>query len=107
MGDETGKAHQTEQPSIQRQPGSGGLSAPVNEEFRLQVLLNGTGTATARFVAEGRTLGEANVNLPGTFDCRFSYDTPGTRVGKLVIEGNDQTFQQDIRIDVTEHAWVG
>ncbi|OOG23815.1 hypothetical protein B1C78_09785 [Thioalkalivibrio denitrificans] len=80
---------------------------PVNEEFRLQVLLNGSGTAKARFVGEGETLGETNVNLPGTFECRFSYDTPGTRVGTLIIEGNDQTFRQDIRIDVTEHAWVG
>lgn len=80
---------------------------PVNEEFRLQALLNGNGSARARFEADGRTLGEATVNLPGTFECRFSYDTPGTRIGELVIEGDDETFRQDIRIDVTEHAWVG
>lgn len=80
---------------------------PVNETFRLQAVLNGSGTARARFEAEGRTLGEATINLPGTFECKFRYDTPGTRVGNLIIEGNGETFRQDIRIDVTEHAWVG
>jgi hypothetical protein len=80
---------------------------PVNQEFRLQALLNGSGSAKARFEAEGKVLGEATVKLPGTFECRFSYDTPGSRVGRLMIEGNDQTFEQDIRLDVTEHAWIG
>lgn len=80
---------------------------PINQEFRLQAVLNGSGSAKARFEAEGKTLGESTVNLPGSFECKFSYDTAGTRVGKLVIEGNGETFQQDIRIDVTEHAWIG
>lgn len=80
---------------------------PVNQEFRLQALLNGSGSAKARFEAEGKVLGEATVNLPGTFECKFSYDTAGTRVGKLVIEGNGETFRQNIRIDVTDHAWIG
>ncbi|MCG5493254.1 MULTISPECIES: hypothetical protein [Ectothiorhodospira] len=80
---------------------------PVGKEFRLQAVLNGTGSAKARFVAEGKTLCETQVPMPGTFDCRFKYDTAGTRVGTLSIEGNGETFTQDIRIDTTEHAWVG
>jgi len=80
---------------------------PINQEFRLQAVLNGSGSAKARFEAEGKTLGEATVNLPGSFECKFSYDTAGTRVGTLVVEGNGDSFHQDIRIDVTEHAWIG
>ncbi|MEJ2060938.1 MAG: hypothetical protein P8Y64_10705 [Gammaproteobacteria bacterium] len=80
---------------------------PVNQEFRLQALLNGSGTAKARFEAEGKVLCEGSVNLPGTFDCKFSYDNAGTRIGVLTIEGNGENFTQDVRIDVTEHAWIG
>lgn len=80
---------------------------PVNKEFRLQALLNGSGTAKARFEAEGKVLCESTVNLPGSFECKFSYDSPGTRIGTLTIEGPGESFTQDIRIDVTEHAWIG
>jgi hypothetical protein len=80
---------------------------PVNEEFRLQALLTAAAAPRPASWRTARTLGEATVNLPGTFECRFSYDTPGTRVGKLIVENENQTFRQDIRIDVTEHAWIG
>lgn len=80
---------------------------PVNKEFRLQALLNGSGTAKARFEAEGKVLCESTVNLPGSFECKFSFDSAGTRIGTLSIEGAGENYTQDIRIDVTEHAWVG
>ncbi|WP_017941163.1 MULTISPECIES: hypothetical protein [unclassified Thioalkalivibrio] len=80
---------------------------PINEEFRVQASLNGSGTAQCKFSVEGETLCEGSVSLPGTFDCKFSYDTAGTRIGDLVIEGNGETFHEKIRIDVLEHAWIG
>lgn len=80
---------------------------PVNKEFRLQALLNGNGSAKAKFVVDGKVLCEGSVNLPGTFECKFSYDTAGTRIGTLTIEGAGQHFTQDIRVDVMDHAWIG
>ncbi|MEJ2688171.1 MAG: hypothetical protein P8124_13490 [Gammaproteobacteria bacterium] len=78
-----------------------------NEEFRVQALLGGDGTAQARFEVEGKVLCEQSVSLPGTFECRFQFDTPGVRVGTLQVESGSEKFQQEIRIDVMEHAWVG
>jgi len=80
---------------------------PVNKEFRLQALLAGSGNAKAKFVVDGAVLCEGAVNLPGTFECKFSYDSAGTRVGTLSIEGAGQNFSQDIRVDVMDHAWIG
>jgi len=80
---------------------------PVGKEFRLQVMLNGSGTAKASLETEGRTLCESKVSLPGTFDCKFSFDTPGVRIASLSVEGNGESYHQDIRIDVEEHEWVG
>lgn len=80
---------------------------PVHEPFRLQALLGGNGQAKARFEVEGTTLCEETIQLPGNFDCRFSYDTPGTRVGILTIEGAGQHIRETVRIDVLKHAPIG
>lgn len=80
---------------------------PVNKDFRLQALLDGRGTAKCLFTVNGETKGETTVNLPGTFECTFNYPKAGSYVGKLSIEGNGETYHQDIRIDVVEHAWIG
>lgn len=79
----------------------------INEEFRIQALLDGEGTAKARFVVEGETKCEKSISLPGTFECRLAYDTAGTRIGTLIVEGNGETFSQDLRLDTREHAWIG
>ncbi|MBD3618182.1 MAG: hypothetical protein HUJ28_01750 [Chromatiales bacterium] len=79
----------------------------VNKDFRLQALLNGSGTASAKFEVDGKVVGEGKVDLPGTFETKFSYDTAGTRIGTLVIEGNGESVKEDIRIDVMEHDWIG
>ncbi|HKK14198.1 MAG TPA: hypothetical protein VKA14_06005 [Gammaproteobacteria bacterium] len=79
----------------------------ANEEFRLQALLGGSGTASCRFEVEGNTLCETSVALPGTFTCTFQFDTPGIRIGTLTVSSGSENFQQDIRLDVMEHAWVG
>jgi hypothetical protein len=80
---------------------------PVNEEFRLQALLNGTGQAKARFAVGDGVLCESTIQLPGSFDCRFSYDTAGTRLGVLTIDAAGGEFRETIRIDVLEHAPIG
>lgn len=79
----------------------------VNKEFRLQALLNGSGSASAKLEAEGKVLCEGNITLPGTFECKFSYDSAGTRMGTLTIDGNGEQVRQDVRLDVMEHAWIG
>ena len=53
------------------------------KEFRLQVFLGGSGNAQARFESDGETLCESKVSLPGAFDCRFRFDSPGTRIATL------------------------
>lgn len=78
-----------------------------NQEFRVQALLGGNGTAQARFEVDGETLCEQNVSLPGDFECKFRFDTPGIRVATLRVENDSEQFEQTLRIDVMEHAWVG
>lgn len=79
----------------------------VNKDFRLQALLDGTGTAKGVFTIDGEKKCESTVTLPGTFECKFKFPKAGTRMGELTIEGNGQTYTQNIRIDVTEHDWIG
>ena len=77
------------------------------EEFRIQALLGGSGTARGSFVVDGKPLCESDVRLPGSFDCRVRFDSPGVRVGTLTIEANGETFRQDLRLDVLERPWIG
>jgi hypothetical protein len=80
---------------------------PVNEEFRLQAMLSGSGEAKAMFTVEGETLCESTIHLPGTFDCKFSYETAGTRIGVLTIDSANEQFRENVRIDVLDHAPIG
>lgn len=79
----------------------------INKEFRIQALMGGRGTAKCRFEVEGKTACEKSVSLPGTFECKVSYPTAGVRLATLVVEGNGETYTQDIRLDVMEHDWIG
>lgn len=79
----------------------------VDQEFRLQVVLEGAGTAKVRFSTEDKMLCEQNVALPGSLDCRFSFASPGSRVGVLTVETNGAHEQRYIRLDVEERAWIG
>lgn len=81
---------------------------PVNEPFRIQSLLDGAGEALCRLSdAKGQPIAEKTVALPGTFTHEIAFDTPGTRIVTLTIEGNGQRYTQNLRLDVMEHAWVG
>ena len=77
------------------------------KEFRLQAFLGGSGNAQARFESDGETLCESGVSLPGAFDCRFRFDSPGTRIGTLTVIRDGETFRREIRLDVNERRWVG
>ena len=79
----------------------------TKENFRIQALLDGNGTATAKLEVEGKACCEKSVSLPGRFDCEVAFDTAGIRLGTLTVEGNGETFTQVIRLDVLDHAWVG
>lgn len=75
--------------------------------FRIQALLNGSGKARAKLEVEGRVPCNQSINLPGSFTCEVAFDTPGVRIATLVIEGNGESFTQDLRLDVVEHEWIG
>src|SRR5437879_3495542 len=80
----------------------------VNEAFRIQALLDGSGQARCvlRDVG-GNILVEKEVALPGMFTHELSYATPGARVVTFSIEGGGEQFSQDLRLDVMDHAWIG
>lgn len=78
-----------------------------NEAFRVQALLDGSGTAKARLEVEGKTVCEKSISLPGTFDCEVSFPSSGIRLGTLSVEGNGENYNQPLRLDVMDHAWIG
>lgn len=80
----------------------------ANEPFRIQALLVGKGHARCTLSAQsGEIITEQRVALPGTFVHEIAFPSAGVRVVTLAIEGNGETFAQDLRLDVLEHAWVG
>ena len=79
----------------------------VGENFRIQALLEGSGSASAQFVVGGEVKCESTVALPGKFDCQVSFDEPGTVLGTLTIEANGESISQSIRLDVEKYAKVG
>ncbi|MCZ7564448.1 MAG: hypothetical protein M5U08_12315 [Burkholderiales bacterium] len=78
------------------------------EAFRIQAVLDGTGTATCAVRdAEGKPLAEAAVAAPGTFEHRVAFDRPGHYLVTLEVTRGAETFTQPLRLDVLEHAWRG
>lgn len=80
----------------------------VDKPFRIQALLGGSGEATAHVEVEGKTVCAQKLSLPGTYTCEgVSFNTPGLRIATVVIQGAGETFRQDLKLDVMEHAWIG
>ena len=80
----------------------------VNEPFRIQVVLDGAGDARCRIDdAQGSPLVDETVALPGTFDCKLAFDTPGSRVVSVRIESSDRSALETLRLDVLERPWIG
>jgi len=55
----------------------------------------------------GEVIAEQRVGLPGTFVHEIAFPSAGVRVVTLMIKGEGETFAQDLRLDVLEHAWIG
>lgn len=80
----------------------------VNEPFRIQAILGGSGTARCTLRdANNQVIAEKAIALPGTFTHELSFTRPGIRLVTLSVEGNGKKISQDLRLDVLEHAWVG
>lgn len=80
----------------------------TNDAFRIQALLDGVGQAQCKIVDEtNNVLVDKVVSLPGTFTHELSFPTPGVRIVTLEITDNSETYKQDLRLDVMDHAWIG
>lgn len=80
----------------------------VNEPFRIQAVLDGSGTARCQLIdASGKVVADKSLPLPGTFTHELSYSAPGVHVMRLKAEAGGQSAETDIRLDVLEHHWIG
>ncbi|MDH5535509.1 MAG: hypothetical protein OEZ08_08070 [Betaproteobacteria bacterium] len=80
----------------------------LNQPFRIQALLEGSGRARCTLADErGKPLAEKTVALPGTFVHEIAFASAGSRVVTLTCEGAGQKIERDLRLDVLEHDWVG
>jgi len=80
----------------------------VNEPFRIQASLEGTGVARCSLVdAQGKVLASAEVKTPGMYTHEIAFPSHGIRVVTLVIERGAERFTQNLRLDVLDHAWIG
>lgn len=80
----------------------------VQEPFRIQAVIRGSGTARCALTAAGGTrIVERAIALPGTFTHELAYGTPGTRIIMLNVEAGAEKSSQHLRLDVLERAWVG
>ncbi len=80
----------------------------ANETFRIQALIDSDNTVECTLTdAAGKVLGKQAVSGPGQCTHEVSFPTPGIRLVTLNVSGQGQTFSQDLRLDVMEHAWHG
>ncbi len=75
--------------------------------FRIQAMLEGSGTARVTVTCEGKTLKEASIPLPGMFSCEISFRDAGVRIATLTAEAGGQGESRDILLDTEAHAKVG
>ncbi len=75
--------------------------------FRIQAMLEGSGSARVTVTCEGKTLKEASISLPGVFSYEISFRDAGVRIATLTAEGGGQTESRDILLDTEAHAKVG
>lgn len=80
----------------------------AGEPFRLEALLEGTGSAQCDVSDEqGRVLAEGKVARPGRFSCELKFDRPGSRLVTLRVTAGNERYLQTLRLDLTAHAWIG
>ena len=77
----------------------------INESFRLQVVLGGTGSANVSVNTADQAISSGTVSLPGTFDCDVTFDNAASHLGTIIVEVNGETYTDYVRFDVTEEPW--
>lgn len=77
------------------------------QPFDVEAHLIGSGTVTVRFSVDNKVVCERSIPLPGRFECEVAFDTPASRIGLLSVEHGTEKFQQSLRLDVLDHAWIG
>jgi hypothetical protein len=80
----------------------------VNEPFRIEAMVAGGGPMRCRLTdQQGAIIVEKTVDAPGTFYHELSFAAPGVRLVTLEVESAGESFAQNLRLDVLDHAWVG
>ena len=79
----------------------------INKSFDLSVRLAGSGSAKVSLIADGVTLAESDVSLPGNFAASPSFDSAGTRLGTVTVNKDGESYTTHVRFDVMEHDWIG
>ncbi|MGH8747241.1 MAG: hypothetical protein ACREUK_12225 [Burkholderiales bacterium] len=80
----------------------------AGEAFRLEVLLDGSGSAQCEVSDEaGGILAQDEVARPGRFFCELKFEHPGTRLVTLRATGGGEQYVQTLRLDLMAHAWIG
>ena len=75
--------------------------------FRIQAMLEGKGAAKVSVTCEGKTLKEANLELPGIFSYEVTFKDAGTRIVTLTVSTDGQSESRDLLLDTETHAKVG
>lgn len=80
----------------------------VDKPFRIQAVLAGSGTARCQLIdATGKVVADKSLPLPGTFTHELRYGAPGVHVLRFMAEAGGRSVEQDLRLDVVEHDWIG
>ncbi|MDH5545640.1 MAG: hypothetical protein OEZ43_08610 [Gammaproteobacteria bacterium] len=76
----------------------------INQEFRLTVMLDGSGEAQVSFFVDGKNE-QQKFQLPGKFDYRFSFGSEGSRTGIVQIQKDNEKLEYTLRLDTLEEHW--
>ncbi|MEL5849265.1 MAG: hypothetical protein U7M05_07855 [Candidatus Igneacidithiobacillus chanchocoensis] len=79
----------------------------VGHPFRIQAMLDGSGSAKVSLTCEGKTLKESTVELPGMFSYELTFKDAGVRVATLTVTAEGQSESQELLLDTEAHAKVG
>jgi hypothetical protein len=80
----------------------------VGEPFRIQAIVDASAAVRCTLRdARGQVIAAAEVPPGGTFTHELRFDRAGVHVVTLLAERGTESFVQDLRLDVLEHAWIG
>ena len=79
----------------------------VGNPFRIQAMLDGSGSAKVSLTCEGKTLKESNIELPGMFSYELTFKDAGVRIATLTVTAGSQSESHELLLDTEAHAKVG